>query len=312
MLEEQKMQVVGAQGTELEHDFPFGVATQLFEPRWIAADADERARLAEGAASRAADLLTGAGLDHGPSSPGDQGYSVIHGLFWLSCNLALPAADRPGGGPLLMLVDDAHYADGPSLRFLAYLARRISELPIGLVIAVRSGEATADRQALVALRNSADGAVLRPGPLSSEGVSAIVRSRFPDADDAFCGACARVTNGHPFLLTELLGQVAAEQQPPDASTAARLADLAPESVLHAVLGRLGGPAPGSAQRCLRGRRARRRGPVASGRAPEWTGHEAGVARRRYSRRQVPVPSGLAPGVRPSADRLGGESRDVTP
>ncbi len=65
-----------------------------------------------------------------------------------------------------------------------------------------------------------------------------MRARFPDADDAFCRACSRVTGGNAFLLTELLGQVEVEQQPPDADTAARLDELAPESVLNAVLRRL--------------------------------------------------------------------------
>src|SRR5690242_3003731 len=46
MAREADMQVLGAQATELERDFPFGVAIQLFEPRWMAADPDERERLA--------------------------------------------------------------------------------------------------------------------------------------------------------------------------------------------------------------------------------------------------------------------------
>ena len=45
MAREAGMRVLGAHGSELERDFPFGVAIQLFEPRWIAADPDERARL---------------------------------------------------------------------------------------------------------------------------------------------------------------------------------------------------------------------------------------------------------------------------
>jgi DNA-binding NarL/FixJ family response regulator len=47
-----------------------------------------------------------------------------------------------------------------------------------------------------------------------------------------------VTGGNGFLLTEVLGQVEVEHQPPDADTAARLEELAPEAVLNAVLRRL--------------------------------------------------------------------------
>lgn len=82
---EAGMRVLGGQGTELERDFPFGVALQLFEPAWMAADEDERVRLLAGPARRAVELLTGSLADGGPF-PGDQGYAVIHGLFWLACN----------------------------------------------------------------------------------------------------------------------------------------------------------------------------------------------------------------------------------
>src|SRR5579884_359662 len=236
MAREADMQVLGAHGSALERDFPFGVAIQLFEPRWNALAPDERSRLAEGPAQFAAELLDGSVPDE-PARP-DRGYAVMQGLFSLARNLVLPTPDAPAECPLLMLVDDAHLADGPSLRFLAYLGKRISPLPIGIVAAVRSGESSTDDQALAAVRAAAGGSVLRPGSLSGAGVAAIVRSRFPDAQDAFCRACARVTSGNAFLLTELLGQVEAERQPADAATAARLEELAPESVLNAVLARL--------------------------------------------------------------------------
>jgi DNA-binding CsgD family transcriptional regulator len=165
---------------------------------------------------------------------------MMQGLFWLARNLVAPSSEASSGDPLLMLVDDVHCADGPSLRFLAYLAKRIGDLPIGLVVACRPGETIADEQALAALRDAAEDALLRPGSLTGPGISAIVRARFPDADEAFCRACSRVTGGNAFLLTELLGQVEVEHQPPDANTAARLDELAPESVLNAVLVRLAG------------------------------------------------------------------------
>ncbi|MBT2452757.1 hypothetical protein J7F03_38135 [Streptomyces sp. ISL-43] len=36
-----------------------------------------------------------------------------------------------------MVVDDVHWADMPSLRFLGYLARRVHGLPVLLMVAVR-------------------------------------------------------------------------------------------------------------------------------------------------------------------------------
>ena len=238
MAREAGAQVLGAHGSELERDFPFGVAIQLFEPRWIAARPDERASLTQGPARWAAELLSGITADPG-ELPGDQGYSVIHGLFWLASNLIALPDDESAAVPLAMLVDDVQWADRPSLRFLAYLADRIAELSLLLVVTIRQGEEAADQRALMALRDAADDSLLRPDSLSDQGVAEIVVSQLPDADPSFCEACARVTGGNPFLLVELIDQVRADDSRPDAVTAKRLADLAPESVLNAVVARLG-------------------------------------------------------------------------
>jgi DNA-binding CsgD family transcriptional regulator len=235
---ESGMRVLGANASELERDFPFGVAIQLFEPCWMAADAEERMELLEGPASRAGELLSGSLADRGPF-PGDQGYAVIHALFWLTRNLAALPRDEVVDVPLVMLVDGGQWADRPSLRFLAYLAERIDQLPIVLVLSTREGEPMADPPALPALRTAADDGVLRPGSLSEEGVAAVIRSRFPDAAPALWRACMRVTGGNPFLLMELLDELQADGAPPNSATAARLADVAPESVLNSVIARLG-------------------------------------------------------------------------
>ncbi|MGN6169553.1 MAG: LuxR C-terminal-related transcriptional regulator [Solirubrobacteraceae bacterium] len=237
MAREAGMQVSGAQGTRLEQDFPFGLAIQLFEPRWISTDPAERERLVQGPARWAGELLAGSALTMGPF-PGDQGYAVIHGLFRLACNLVGATAEWTPEKPLVMLVDDAQWADQPSLRFLAYLAQRLVELPIALIMAVREGELPCDRQALAALSKAAVDDVLRPEPLTESGVGSVVRAKFPSAEPAFWQACARVTNGNPFRLVELLDQLRATGASPDAATGASLADLAPESVLHAVVARL--------------------------------------------------------------------------
>ena len=171
--------------------------------------------------------------------PDDQGYSVIHGLYWLACNLIAPAGGQAQPEPLAMLVDDVQWADRPSLRFLAYLADRIADLPLLLVVTSRPGEEPADRRALIALREIADDSLLRPDSLTEEGVAAIVLSHLPNADPSFCEACARVTGGNPFLLVELIDQVRADGSRPNAVMARRLAEMAPESVLSAVVARLG-------------------------------------------------------------------------
>ncbi len=237
MAREADMQVLLARGSQLEHEFSFNVAVQLFEPWWISAEADERARLLGGPARWAGELLSGALAGFTPSSA-DRGYAVIHSLFWLACNLTSQRGSERALRPLVMLVDDAHWADQPSLQFLEYLAERISDLPIALVMTIRPGEGTADRRQLIALRNAAEDAVLSPGLLSDRGVVAVVKSVFPTAQPAFYEACSRVTNGNAFLLIQLLSNVRASGDPPNAVTAERVGEMAPSSVLNAVVARL--------------------------------------------------------------------------
>ena len=52
------------------------------------------------------------------------------------------AADRQlcSERALLLVVDDLHWCDSASLRFLAYLARRLEDLPVVLVASLRSSE----------------------------------------------------------------------------------------------------------------------------------------------------------------------------
>jgi hypothetical protein len=64
--------------------------------------------------------------------------SVVHGLYWLTANLAAQE-------PVLLAVDDLHLVDGPSQRYLAYLARRFKGSPVALVVAVRPAAPDEDR-----------------------------------------------------------------------------------------------------------------------------------------------------------------------
>ena len=235
----QGLRVLGASGAELERHFPFGIAIQLFEPWWLSAGEGERAATVKGAAAAAGVLL-----DKGPGEvEPDAGYGTVHGLFRLAAQLALTGGDEAERRAVVMLVDDAQWADGPSLRFLAYLAERLAELPIALVVSMRPGEPGADAAGLAALRVAAADRLLRLRSLSSAAVKRLVTAAFPDADEAFCVACARITGGNPFLLLELLEHVEADGLSPSETTAERLGDLAPQAVLDTVVARLGTLAP---------------------------------------------------------------------
>jgi DNA-binding CsgD family transcriptional regulator len=161
------MRVLDARGHALEREFPFGVALQLFEETWFAADERVRASLLEGPARAAGELMSGAfAADSG--SAGERAYAVIHGLFRLARALVEAGGEAAPGPPLALIVDDVDCADGLSLRFLAYLASRIERLPIAVIVAASPAGTSADPPALSALQSAAEPVGLAsPGPVLS-------------------------------------------------------------------------------------------------------------------------------------------------
>src|SRR6201999_123200 len=112
---------------ELEREFPFGVIRQLFEP--VLAEVGREVAFA-GAAEAARPVF------EGETSEGAT-FAVLHGLYWLTLNVG---AERP----LLLAVDDLHWCDRPSLRFLAYLVRRLEGQPVLVTASVRTGDPPTD------------------------------------------------------------------------------------------------------------------------------------------------------------------------
>ena len=106
---------LSGRGSELERDFAYGLVRQLFEAPLVAASPLERAELLAGAAGRVARLF-GVPTPHDDAADAllDPSFAILHGLYWLCANLGRRS-------PLLLCVDDAHWADHASLRFLNYL-----------------------------------------------------------------------------------------------------------------------------------------------------------------------------------------------
>jgi DNA-binding CsgD family transcriptional regulator len=222
------MRVLQARGGELEREFPFGVVRQLFEPALVDPELHERALA--GAAASAAAIFDPMGAD--PGAGGDASFAALHGLYWLTVNLG-------SEGPLLLAVDDLHWADRPSLRFLVYLARRLEGLPVLVAGSLRPAEPDADAALLGELANDPLSAIVRPAALSEAAVAGVVRARFGDeAEDAFAAACHAATGGNPLLLSELLKALATEGVAATAANVGVVADIGPRAASRAVLLRL--------------------------------------------------------------------------
>jgi DNA-binding CsgD family transcriptional regulator len=226
------VQVLRARGGELERDFSYGVVRQLFESHLAACGDDERERLLAGAARHASPLFDFGGTG-GWLAPGeDAAHATLHGLFWLTANLAEHE-------PLLVAVDDVHWCDPPSLRFLSYLARRLEGLPVALAACARMREPGTDAAVLGALESEPHATVVRPAPLSPDAVAKLLRERLEsDPAEEFVQTVHASCAGNPFLLNELLHAVIAEGIEPTASAAERVRELGPESLSRFVLQRL--------------------------------------------------------------------------
>jgi len=195
------MRVLRSRATAMETNFAFGVVRQLFEPPLAEASELERADLLQAAAGVAAGTLglAGARPTDGRPSPGvDPSFAIFHGLHWLCANLA-------AGGPLCVVVDDAHWADSASLRYLAFLLTRLEELDIALLVATRPPELAAEAELLATVIADPSADVIRLQPLTGEAVVQLLErelGRVPDP--GVVDTCVRVTRGRPFLVRELV------------------------------------------------------------------------------------------------------------
>lgn len=224
------MEVLAAGSSEAEQAFPFGIALQLLEMRVRRAPADERAALLQGVAGIAGELFDGSAWDRLSRDPGAV-FSLVHGLYWLIANLA----ERR---PVLLAVDDVRWADAASLRLLTFLAQRLGDLPVTVVVASRTGEPASRSEDAGGLTRHPAAIVMEPPPLTATGVAAVIRATHADAADEFCARCADVTGGNPFLLTELLLALQEEQIPPTREMAGAIDAITPDGVLQSVVVRL--------------------------------------------------------------------------
>ncbi|KDN18708.1 ATP-binding protein [Amycolatopsis rifamycinica] len=218
--------VLSARAAELEREFAFGVVRQLFEPVLPTAG-PERARLFSGAARTAEGLFGAADQTVAPSSS----YAVLNGLYWLLVTLAERATP-------VLLVDDVHWADLPSLRFLGFLARRLDSCAALLVVTTRSADHGEDGLADDLLAAD-DLTLLRPRNLSGRAVAELVRRELgPDAHEEFCAACHALTGGNPLFVRELLRVLVTDGVRPTADGAAAVAAAGPDAIRWYVTARL--------------------------------------------------------------------------
>ncbi|MEV4423591.1 AAA family ATPase, partial [Patulibacter sp. NPDC049589] len=204
------VQVLEARGSEREHRLPFGVVDQLFP-----AERDAR---------------PGPTADAG----GDASFVTLAALFGATEALAEQ-------GPTMLVIDDLHLCDEPSLQFLGYLTRRLGRLRASVLATLRPFERSASAALLGELVGDPLTTSIRPAALSEAATSELLGDALGEpADAAFAAACREATGGNPLLLSELVKTLRLEAVSPVARDLDAVNELGPRAVLRTVLVRLAG------------------------------------------------------------------------
>ncbi|MFI2346041.1 ATP-binding protein [Streptomyces sp. NPDC019443] len=210
--------VLFACGGEQEQGVAFHVVRQLVQPV-LAAGSEKEHRKILGSWYDIVAPAVGLVAGNGNASPDPQG--VRDGLDWIATRFAVQRA------PLVVMLDDAHWADAESLAWLTGFAPRVTELPMLLVVAYRSDELPADSVAFGRLAERLGSRPFDLVPLTPSGVSRIVRETLgEEADEAFCRETWAVTGGNPFETVELVAKVADRGLKPQTVHVPELRELA--------------------------------------------------------------------------------------
>ncbi len=103
--------------------------------------------------------------------------------------------EAAAAGPVLMILDDLHWADRASATVLGYAARRLGGSRAGFIGAMRSGEETFFEQAGIPSREI--------GPLDEGAASALLAGRFPALAARVRDRLLAEAQGNPLALLEL-------------------------------------------------------------------------------------------------------------
>ena len=192
------MQVAAGRAEELERTRPFGVLAAAFGCTRSSPD-PRRAAIAG--------LLAAQGTgDLGPitvtSDPGLR-FRVVDAFTDLVEELAL-------AGPVMLGLDDLQWADPSSLLTLGALARRLTDLPVGVIGCLRPSPRGAELDRLAGVLAAAGAQHLVLHPLTGEAVTGLVAQAVAAEPGPRLLAEVAGAAGNPLFVTELLDALVQE------------------------------------------------------------------------------------------------------
>ena len=93
------------------------------------------------------------------------------GLFAVLERAVPVHGDARGARPLVLCIDDLQWSDTSSLRFVAYLARRVAALPVLVATTIRTGEPDSDELLLGEIGQDPATVAVQPRPLTEDGTA---------------------------------------------------------------------------------------------------------------------------------------------
>lgn len=213
--------VLFARGGERQSNHPFHVLRQLLVPVLSELDPAERAEVFGGWYGIVGPAI---GLVPPAEEVEQRDPQVVRdGLDYVLSQLA------PRRAPLVMIVDDLHWADLESLSWLAAFAVRARELPVLLIFTYRD-EFCDEAQPLRGHIESRATRRHELGTLNPESVARLVRMELGEgAEDAFCRQVWAVAAGIPYDTEALLRKVREHGLEPLEENGPQLHDLAAEA-----------------------------------------------------------------------------------
>jgi tetratricopeptide (TPR) repeat protein len=214
--EERGCTVWSARGGEALRSVPFHVVRQLLQPALVSL-------LPEEAREYLGDWYDIAGPALGIAEPTERQadpQGVCDGLVAAVRRLARR------DWPLVLLIDDAHWADQETLRWLAAFAERLNDLSVLVLVARRPGEVGGESARYLDEIAAAGRTVTNLSALTPDATAGLTRATLgAHADAPFCREVWAVTGGNPYETVELLAKVQDSELDPTDSSAGELRAL---------------------------------------------------------------------------------------
>ena len=160
--------------------------------------------------------------------------------FWLVRELQESLEKAAQRTPLLVVVDDLHWADAATATALVTLSRRLATHRVGWLLARRSGELADAALDAVGRLEAAGASEIRLDPLDETAVGQVACDLLGGEPDEALREVLSRAEGQPFLLTELLRGLRTENLVTVDGGTARLAAGArlPRRLVGSVVGQL--------------------------------------------------------------------------